>query len=166
MDCVTTSSGWKFQINNVAVEGLGGNVRKKLYTIIQIQTDWIVHGRRNLYCCISTGLIMSRGHRGNLTYMLLSIIHKICHMRVIFTHLKLWVADNIRLTTNLDVSNFTTRDAPINKFHLSAPHIDWCQCQSGEGLVFLVGILFIPYNAEICLYKPWRPKRFFNLKSL
>ena len=23
-----------------------------------------------------------------------------------------------------------------------------------------------PYNAEICLYKLWRPKGFFNLKSL
>ena len=22
-----------------------------------------------------------------------------------------------------------------------------------------------PYNPEICLYKPWRPKGFFNLKS-
>ena len=22
-----------------------------------------------------------------------------------------------------------------------------------------------PYNAEICSYKPWRPKGFFNLKS-
>ena len=23
---------------------------------------------------------------------------------------------------------------------------------------------FNPYNAEICLYKPWRPKGFLNMK--
>ena len=37
----------------------------------------------------------------------------------------------------------------------------------GTELIYsrIISVLFNPYNAEICLYKPWRPKVYFHLKS-